>query len=183
METPTNKRSDIENSDVNFQLYLNMLKNDTITWEVFFQIMKDMINFLDLTKSKKLIFDLLEELKGSKSHEAQYMAKQKLERINNLEQSNELFKKENKLLKEKRDELIRKLAFKSRQGQCIVKQKIEQINKLEQSNESFRKENEKLKVKQDELQKKLGLKSCETQHTLKQHGAHRQTSTGHNHAK
>ena len=104
METPTNKRSDNENSDVNFRLYLNMLKNDTITWEVFFQIMKDMISLLDLIKSKKLIFDLIKELKEFKSREAQYMVryhdKQKIEQINKLELSNEMLKKENESLKE-----------------------------------------------------------------------------------
>ena len=29
---------------VNFQLYLDMVKNDTITWEFFTQIMKDFVN-------------------------------------------------------------------------------------------------------------------------------------------
>ena len=100
MKTPTNKCNDIENSDVDFQLYLNMIKNDTITWEVFFQIMKDMISFLDLTKSKKLIFYLIEELKGFKCRD-----KLQLNKVSELEKSIEILRNENESLKNECDEL------------------------------------------------------------------------------
>ena len=61
-----NKSNNTEKSkdDINFQLYFNMMKNDEMPWKLFIQIMNDMINLLNLAKSKKLIFDLLEKIKG-----------------------------------------------------------------------------------------------------------------------
>ena len=111
MATPKNDSIYSENTgDVNFQLYFNMIKNDTITWEVFLHLMKDIITFLDLAKSKKLIFDLLEELKGFKDRELEYVEKLKFDRINELEKSNDILRKENETLKKEHDELQKKLA-------------------------------------------------------------------------
>ena len=94
METHSNKGCNIENSDVEFKLYLTMIKNDTLTWDVFFQIMKDMISLLDLSKSKKLIFYLIEELK-----EFKYRDKVQLNKVSQLEESIEILRKENESLK------------------------------------------------------------------------------------
>ena len=80
MENTNNFQCD---ENVNFRWYLDMFKDDEMTWKIFFQMMKDMISFLDLVKSKKLIFDLLEELKGFK------------DKFSELEKSNDVLRKEN----------------------------------------------------------------------------------------
>ena len=70
------KTNDSEKSkDINFQLYFSMVKSSEMSWKLFIQIMDDMISLLDLAKSKKLIFDLLEEIKGFKEQEAEYKEK------------------------------------------------------------------------------------------------------------
>ena len=84
MENTNNFQCD---ENVNFRWYLDMFKDDEMTWKIFFQMMKDMISFLDLVKSKKLIFDLLEELKGFK------------DKFSELEKSNDVLRKENENLK------------------------------------------------------------------------------------
>ena len=55
MENSISKIIGIEKpvDDINFQFYLNLIKNYTITWEFFTQIMKDFVNN-DLGKLKKL---------------------------------------------------------------------------------------------------------------------------------
>ena len=76
MENLNEKWNDTEKSkDVNFQLYFSCMKSNKLTWELFIQIMDDIISFLDLAKSKKLIFDLLEEIKVFKEQEAEYKEK------------------------------------------------------------------------------------------------------------
>ena len=73
MENLNQKWNGTEKSkDINFQLYFNMMKSNKMTWEFFIQIMDDMISLLDLAKSKKLFFYLLEEIKGFKEQEAEY---------------------------------------------------------------------------------------------------------------
>ena len=61
---------------VNFQLYLNLIKDNTITWEFFTQIMKDFVNN-DLEKLKKLNFYMIKELKEFKYQEAEKFKLQK----------------------------------------------------------------------------------------------------------
>ena len=101
--------NDPENSkdNVNFQMYFSMVKSNEMPWNLFIQSMKYMIPLLDLTKSKKLIFDLLEEIKGFIEREAEYKDKQN--RVSELEQSNEILRKENESLQKGCDELKRKL--------------------------------------------------------------------------
>ena len=67
-----------ENSEenVNFQMYFRMVKSNEIPWKLFIESMKYSISLLDLKKSKKLIFDLLEEIKGFIEREAEYQDKQ-----------------------------------------------------------------------------------------------------------
>ena len=112
MENQKSKFNDPEKSEenVNFQMYFDMVKNNEMSWKLFIQIMKDMLNFLDLKKSKELIFYFIEELKGFIEREAEYMDKQQLTRISELEESNAIFRKENESLKEEREELQKKLS-------------------------------------------------------------------------
>ena len=86
MENLNKKCNDTEKAkDVNFQLYFKMMKSNKITWELFIQIMDDMISFLDLSKSKKLIFDLLQQIKEFKEQEEEYKEKLQLNRTSELE--------------------------------------------------------------------------------------------------
>ena len=91
--------------NINFQLYYNMMKSNKMTWELFIQIMDDMISLLDLAKSKKLIFDLIQEIKEFKEKEAEYKAKLQLNRVSELELSNDILRRENVSLKNELDEL------------------------------------------------------------------------------
>ena len=52
MENQKSKFNDPEKSEenVNFQMYFDMVKNNEMSWKLFIQIMKDMLNFLDLKK-------------------------------------------------------------------------------------------------------------------------------------
>ena len=69
-----------------------------------------MVPLLDFAKSKKLIFDLLEEINGFIEQETEYRDKLQLNRVVELEQSIVILRKENESLKEERDELKGKLA-------------------------------------------------------------------------
>ena len=117
MENSIDDRKGIEKpgDDVDFQLYLNMIKNGTITWEFFTQIMKDFVNN-DLKKLKKLNFHLIEELKEHKTQEA-VKVKQHFDRINELEKSNNILKMENQSLKEECHDLKRKILSFSNETQ------------------------------------------------------------------
>ena len=109
IENMNKKWNDNEKSkDIDFQLYFSMMKSNKMSWELFFQIMDNMISSMELPESKKLIFDLLQEIKEFKEQEAEY--KEKLRLNNELEQSNEILRKENESLKNECDEFKRKLA-------------------------------------------------------------------------
>ena len=54
----------------NFHWYLDKFKNNEMTWEIFFQMMNDMIS-ADFAKSKKLNIVLLEELRRYKELQAE----------------------------------------------------------------------------------------------------------------
>ena len=95
MDIPKNNDTDIDKSELNFQLYLKMVKNNEMTWEKFIQIMEETI-----FKSTKLKFELFKELKKSIDREVDYKI--------NL-QTNTILKFENKKLKEECDELKRRI--------------------------------------------------------------------------
>ena len=89
---PNKNCNDTENSEenVNFQMYFSMVKSNEIPWKSFIQSMKYMIPLLDLTKSKKLIFDLLEEISGFIEQEKEYKDKLQQNGMSELEQLNEI---------------------------------------------------------------------------------------------
>ena len=99
MENSNRKYNGAENSEesINFQLYLNMVKTNEMTWNLFIQIMKDVIAN-DLVKSKTLNFELIDELQ---KHEIENKIKQQT--IKSLETENELLKAEHDKLKRKVD--------------------------------------------------------------------------------
>ena len=103
--------NDTEND--NFQMYFNMMKSNEMSCKLFIQNMKYtkyMVPLLDFAKSKKLIFDLLEEINGFIEREAEYRHKLQINRVSELEQLIEILQKENESLKKERDELQGKLA-------------------------------------------------------------------------
>ena len=76
MENPNRKCNDTEKTkDINFQKYFSMVKNDEMPWKLFIEII---IILLDNEKSKMLIFDLLEEIKGFREQEAKFKDKLKM---------------------------------------------------------------------------------------------------------
>ena len=112
MENPNKNCHGTENSgeNVNFQMFFKMVKSNEIPWKSFIQSMKYMITLLDLTKSKKLIFELLEEVKGFLEKETAYKDKQQQNRISELEKTNEILRKEIESLKEECEKFQGKLA-------------------------------------------------------------------------
>ena len=98
MSSETNNSDNSDNKHVSFQWFLDKVKNDEMTWEIFFQMMKMMISD-DFSKSEEFNFVLLEELKGFKA-------------VNNI------LKMENGTLSEERNELQNKV-----NSQAILLQK------------------------------------------------------------
>ena len=115
MENMNKNCNNPENSmdNINFQMYFSMVKCNKMPWNLFIQSMKYMITLLDLAKSKKLIFDLLEEIKELLEREAENKDKLQLNRVSELKQSNSLLRKEIESLKTERNELKEKLPITS----------------------------------------------------------------------